>query len=135
MTDEAATPMKRADDFIVTALFGNKVSDGVMGWSRAGGRVVVVGGTRRARRPDGGLTGRPAGVRPAPTKKHFRIQKGRGRAWRTDRRGGARDLPRAQGEDRAELMRRMMSMISSRLARSSSADQNEPDGMLESDSE
>jgi len=24
MTDEAATPMKRADDFIVTALFGTR---------------------------------------------------------------------------------------------------------------
>jgi len=35
----------------------------------------------------------------------------------------------------AELMRRVMSMISSRMARSSSAEQNEPDGMLESDSE
>ena len=75
----------------------------------------------------------PSGQRPR--KKHALHSKGRGRAWRTDRRGGARDLPRAQGEDRAELMRRMMSMISSRLARSSSADQNEPDGMLESDSE
>ena len=130
MTDEAATPMKRADDFIVTALFGNKV----MGW--CGGRVVVVvsscawsvGRDATARR----WSNRRSGQRPR--KKHF-IQEGRGRAWRTDRRGGARDLPRAQGEDMAELMRRMMSMISSRMARSSSAEQNEPDGMLESDSE
>ena len=67
----------------------------------------------------------------APTKKTLKNRKKEEGAWRTDRRGGARDLPRAQGEDMAELMSRMMSMISS----SSSGEQSEPDGMLESDSE
>jgi len=67
MTDEAATPMKRADDFIVTALFGNKV----MGW--CGGRVVVVVSScawsvaDATRRPDGGLTGGPASAHEKST--------------------------------------------------------------------